>query len=323
MQIATRQVGCSGFESGMIGLGCMSMTGVYNVDQRSDERSEETIRRALDLGVNLIDTADSYGPFNNELLVGRALADRQDQAVVATKVGLVGRSDGNLLRNGRPEHIASACEASLRRLRRDQIDIYALQSIDPEVPLSETWEAMAEQVHQGHVRSLGVMTRSIEVLEYLQPIFPITAVYTQFSLWNQENRAVVEWCTDRGIGLLATSPLGRGYLTGDVMPGREFSWTDLRSTLSEFSSESLQANRWLPEALKAVARRKGATMSQVALAWALAQSPVVIPLQGTTRPNHLEENCGAAELVLDEWDLRQLAGEDVSEELAELGTGHN
>ncbi len=192
MQIGTRQVGCSGYEPGVIGLGCMSMTGVYDVDQRCDDRSEATIRRALDLGVNLIDTADSYGPFNNELLVGRALSDRRDEAVVATKVGLGGRSDGNLLRNGRPDHIASACEASLRRLRLEQIDIYALQSIDPEVPLSETWEAMAQQVQQGNVRSLGVMTRSIEVLEYLQPIFPITPVYTQFSLWNQENRAVVE-----------------------------------------------------------------------------------------------------------------------------------
>jgi aryl-alcohol dehydrogenase-like predicted oxidoreductase len=317
MHVAPRRVGSWGFEIGKIGLGCMSMTGVYDVDQRKDERSEAAIRRALDLGVTFIDTADSYGPFANELLVGRALAERQEEAQVATKVGLVGRSDGNLLRDGRPEHIASACEASLRRLRRDQIDLYVLQALDPETPVSKTWGAMAQEVESGRVRSLGVMTRSIELLEFLQPIFPITAVYTQFSLWNQENRAVVDWCTDRGIGLFATSPLGRGFLTGTIKPGRKFEWTDLRSKLSEFSDESLAQDRWLLEAVREVSRRKRATMSQVALAWVLAQSPTVIPVQGTTRPEHLEENAAAADLGLDALDLRQLAGEDVSEELAE------
>ena len=318
MHVAPRRLGSWGFETGEIGLGCMSMTGVYDVDQRVDQRSEATIRRALDLGVTLVDTADSYGPFTNELLVGRALAGRRDDAIVATKVGLVGRSDGNLLRDGRPEHIASACDASLRRLQRDQIDLYVLQSLDPEIPASQTWDAMARTVRDGKVRGLGIMTRSVELLEFLQQIFPITAVYTQFSLWNQENRPVVDWCADRGIGVLATSPLGRGFLTGTIRPDRRFAWTDLRSRLAEFSSESLQRDRWLLDAMRSVARRQRASMSQVALAWVLAQGPHIVPLQGTTRPDHLEENVRAADLLLTDLDTRQLAGEDVSEELDEL-----
>lgn len=321
MHVAPRRLGSWGFEVGEIGLGCMSMTGVYDVDQRVDERAEATIRRSLDLGVTFVDTADAYGPFTNELLVGRALAGRQDSAVVATKVGLVGRSDGNLLRDGRPEHVRSACDASLRRLQREQIDLYTLHSVDPEVPVSQTWGAMAETVQEGKVRGLGVMTRNVELLEFLQQVFPITAVYTQFSLWHRENRAVVDWCANRGIGVLATSPLGRGFLTGTIKPDRKFAWTDLRSRLSDFSSESLATNRWLLDALRSVARRQRASMSQVALAWVLAQGDHIVALQGTTRPEHLDENARAADLILSDLDLRQLDGEDVSEELDELILG--
>jgi len=299
----------------------MSMTGVYDVDQRVDQRSEATVRRALDLGVNFFDTADAYGPFTNELLLGRALAGRAHEAVVATKVGLVGRSDGNLLRDGRPDHVRSAVDASLRRLHRDQIDLYCLHSVDPDIPVSQTWGAMSEQVAAGKVRGLAVMTRSVELLDFLQQIFPLTAVYTQFSLWHQENRAVVDWCASRGIGVLATSPLGRGYLTGAIKPDRKFAWTDLRSRLSDFSSDSLASNRWLLDALRAVARRQRASMSQVALAWVLAQGDHIVALQGTTRPDHLEENARAADLILTDVDLRQLAGQDVSEELDALVTG--
>lgn len=288
------------------------MTGVYDVDQRQDERSEATVRRALDLGITLLDTADSYGPFTNELLVGRAAAGR-DEAVLSTKVGLVGRSDGQLLHNGRPDHILAAADGSLRRLQRDQIDLYTLHSLDPQVPVSETWDAMASLVAQGKVRALGVMTDDVRVVQFLQQRFPVTAVFTEYSLWNRARNPLVSWCGDRSISVLTTSPLGRGFLTGTLSPARKFAWTDLRSRLPQFSAESLAAARGTLDAVKAVARRHRATPGQVALAWLLQQGDHVIPLMGTKRPDHLEENARAADLHLTDIDLRQLAGEDVSD----------
>ncbi len=315
MHVAPRRLGSWGYEVGRIGLGCMAMTGVYDVDQRQDERSEQTVRRALDLGVTLIDTADSYGPFTNELLVGRAAARSQD-AVFSTKVGLVGRSDGALLRNGRPGHILEAADGSLRRLQTDRIDLYSLHSIDPDVPLAETWDAMASLVAAGKVRSLGIMTDDVRVVQFVQQRFPVTAVFTEFSLWNQTNSDLVSWCADRAISILATSPLGRGFLTGTLAPSRKFAWTDLRSRLPQFSAESLAAGRGMLDAVKAVARRHRATPAQVALAWVLQGGDHVVPLVGTKRPDHLDENARASDLVLNDIDLRQLAGDDVSESLA-------
>jgi aryl-alcohol dehydrogenase-like predicted oxidoreductase len=318
MHISPRRIGARGLEVGSIGLGCMSMTGVYDVDQRQDERSEATIARAVGVGATLIDTADSYGPFTNELLVGRALLGRRDSAVISTKVGLVGRSDGAILRDGRPEHILLAVDASLRRLRTDRIDLHILHSIDPEVPVVETWQAMARNVSTGKVRSLGIMTEDIAVLDYLQQYFPITAVMTEFSIWAPRNRGLVDWCGDRGIGVLAKSPQGRGFLTGTLRPGRKFAWTDLRSKLGQFSPESLSDNVVWVDLLRSVGRRNRATPGQIALAWVLAQGEHIVPLTGTKRPDHLEENIRAAEIELSDLDLRQLAGEDVSEELADL-----
>lgn len=318
MHVAPRRLGNWGREVGQIGLGCMSMTGVYDVDQRQDERSEQTARRALDLGITLIDTADSYGPFTNELLLGRALRGRTHEAVISTKVGLVGRSDGHILRDARPEHIRSACDASLRRLQIDHIDIYTLHSVDPAVPAAESWEAMAALVKAGKVRSLGLMTEDVALAAQLQQVFPLTSVLTQFSMWHQSNRDLVEWCADRGIVVMAKSPLGRGFLTGTISPSRSFAWTDLRSKLKEFSPERLRAGAPLLEVLAAVARRHRVTRGQVALAWVLAQGEHIIPLTGTKRPDHLEENARASDLLLTDLDLRQLAGEDVADELAEL-----
>ena len=312
MHVAPRRLGSWGFEVGRIGLGCMGMTGVYDVDQRQDERSEQTVRRALDLGMTLIDTADSYGPFTNELLVGRAAAGRPE-AVFSTKVGLVGRSDGQLLHNGRPDHIVSAAEASLRRLRIEQIDLYSLHSIDPEVPLSETWQAMASLVSTGQVRALGIMTDDVRVVQFVQQLFPVTAVFTEYSLWNQDCAELVEWCGDRSISVLATSPLGRGFLTGTLSAGRKFAWTDLRSRLPQFSAESLAAGRETLDAVKVVARRHRATPAQVSLAWMLQQGDHVIPLVGTKRPDHLDENARASDLRLSDDDLLVLAGADPTE----------
>ncbi|MDZ7577428.1 MAG: aldo/keto reductase [Candidatus Nanopelagicales bacterium] len=310
MHVTPRRIGSWGLEVGRIGLGCMSMTGVYDVDQRQDERSELTVRRAIDLGVTLIDTADSYGPFTNELLVGRALASRRGAAVLSTKVGLVGRSDGAVLRNGRPDHIVSACDASLRRLQADHIDLYSLHSIDPGVPVEDSWSAMAGLVAAGKVRALGIMTDDIAVLELVQAIFPVTAVFVEYSLWAQGNEAVVRWCGERGIGVLATSPLGRGYLTGTLDPARRFAWTDLRSKLGDFSPDGLRENRVWIDRLRRVARDKRATSAQVALAWVSQQGEHIVPLAGTKRPDHLEENARAADLKLDDLDLSMLRGEN-------------
>lgn len=314
MHVAPRRLGSWGFEVGGVALGCMSMTGVYDVGRRDDDRAVQAIRRALDLGMTLIDTADSYGPATNELLVGRAIAGRPE-TVISTKVGLIGRSDGALLRNGRPEHVIEAATQSLRRLETERIDLYSLHTIDPEVPLSETWTALASLVAAGSVRSLGVMTDDVRVVAFLQPLFPVTAVFTEFSLWNQRSRALVEWCGRRGISVMATSPLGRGLLTGTIPAGRRFDWTDLRSKLPAFTSESMTDAGATVTAVKAVARRHRATASQVALAWVLAQGSHVIPVAGSRQPNHVEENAGAGELTLSDLDLRQLAGEDVSAEL--------
>jgi aryl-alcohol dehydrogenase-like predicted oxidoreductase len=247
--------------------------------------------------MTLIDTADSYGPFTNELLVGRAIGGRSD-VVLSTKAGLVGRSDGALLRNGRPEHIRAAADASLRRLHAQVIDLYTLHSLDPEVPATQTWEAMAELVRAGKVRALGVMSDDPALLEQLQQVFPITAVFTEFSLWAQNHWPVVQWCGDRGVGVLATSPLGRGYLTGTMTSSRRFAWTDLRSRLPQFSAESLAANRGTVELLRQVALRHRATPGQVALAWVLQQGDHIVALTGTKRPDHLEENARASELRL-------------------------
>ena len=318
MHVPTRRIGSYGLEVGSIGLGCMSMTGVYDVDQRQDERSEQTIARAVDLGVTLIDTADAYGPFTNELLVGRALRGRRENAVISTKVGLVGRSDGHLLRNAKPDHIISGAEASIRRMNCDHLDLFVLHSPDPEVNIYESWDAMASLVTAGKVRSLGIMTDDVRLVAALQQRFPITAVLTEYSLWEQGNAEMVRWCGDRGIGLLATSPLGRGFLTGTLNPGRKFAWTDLRSKLTRFTAESLAASGDYLELLRSVAQRQRATPGQVALAWLLAQGDHIVPLAGTKQPLHLDENARSAEIALTDLDLRQLAGEDVSDELAEL-----
>ena len=321
MYVAPRRLGSWGLEVGCLGLGCMSMTGVYDVDQRQDDRSEQTVRRALDLGVTLLDTADSYGPFTNELLVGRAVGGRDD-AVISTKVGLVGRSDGQLIRNVRPDYIREAADASLRRLQTDCIDLYSLHDIDPDVPVEETWDAMASLVQAGKVRALGVMTDDLRMVERIQQRFPVTAVFTEFSLWSQGNSDLVDWCADRSISVLATSPLGRGFLTGGLSSGRRFAWTDLRSRLPQFSTESLAAGRPVLDRVKAVARRHRATPAQVSLAWLLQRGDHVIPLVGTKRPDHLDEDARASDLVLSVADLAQLAGPDAPEGVSGMAGSH-
>jgi aryl-alcohol dehydrogenase-like predicted oxidoreductase len=304
----TRVLGGSGIEVGAIGLGCMGFTHAYDIEQRDDERSIAVVHRALDLGVTLLDTSDFYGPFTNEEVVGRALAGRRDRAVLATKCGLVpgtGRAS-TTDRDGSPDHVRAACDASLTRLGVDHIDLYQLHRVDPRTPLEDTWGAFAELVGTGKVRAIGLSEVTVAQLELCHAIHPVTSVQSELSLWTRDWTAdVLPWCRENGVAFLPYAPLGRGFLTG-ALGTRTFQTDDFRAHLPRFSAENLAANQGLVDAVTDVASRNGATPAQVALAWVLAQGDQVIPIPGTKRVDRLEENSAAADLVLPADDLAAL-----------------
>ena len=303
----TRQLGSSGITVGAIGLGCMGMTYAYDQDRRDDDRSVSVIHRALDLGVTLLDTSDVYGPHTNEELVGRALVGRRDDAVLATKCGLVFSPDLAHTRNGTPEYVRAACDASLRRLGVEVIDLYQLHRVDPEVPVEETWGAFAELVAVGKVRAIGLSEVSVEQLEVCHAIHPVTSVQSELSLWTRDYLGdVLPWCRDHDVAFLPFSPLGRGFLTGALAP-REFASDDFRSRLPRFAPEAMAANQQIVDAVAAVAHERGVTSAQIALAWVLAQGENVVPIPGTKRIERLEENAAAADLALTGDDLAALA----------------
>jgi aryl-alcohol dehydrogenase-like predicted oxidoreductase len=294
--------------AGRIGLGCMGMTWAYGATERDEAESIATIHRALELGVNLLDTADMYGPYTNEELVGRAISGHRDQAVLATKCGLVVEDAAEYVlgRNGRPEHVREAIDGSLRRLRTDFVDLYQLHRVDPEVPLEETWGAMAELVAAGKVRALGLSEVSVAELERAHAIHPVASVQSEGSLWTRDAFAeVVPWCREHGAAFLPFAPLGRGFLTGQLQP-QKFPPGDFRKNNPRFQPEAMDANLALVERVRAVAARHEATPAQVALAWLLAQGEHVIPIPGTKRRSRLEENAAAADLVLTPDDLAEL-----------------
>jgi aryl-alcohol dehydrogenase-like predicted oxidoreductase len=306
--IPRRQLEVAGLEVGAIGLGCMSMSWAYSAAERDDDRSVEVIRRALSLGVTLLDTADVYGPFTNEELVGRALEGRRDEAVLATKCGLVvdDASTYSLHRNGRPEHVRTAVDASLRRLGTDWIDLYQLHRVDEDVPVEETWGAMAQLVEAGKVRALGLSEVSVEQLERAQAVHPVASVQSELSLWTRDALdEVLPWCERHGTAFIPFAPLGRGYLTGSVTPG-SLADDDFRAHNPRFTNEALMQNRHIVAAVSEIAGRVGCTSAQVALAWALAQGPHVIPIPGTKRLGYLEENAAAAEVTLSGVELAEL-----------------
>ena len=278
------------------------------VGDASDVESIAVIHRALDLGVTLLDTSDVYGPFTNEELVGRALHDRRDHAVIATKVGLVvGPNGGYPLRNNaRPEHIRDAIDGSLRRLRTDVVDLYQLHRIDPEVPLEESWGAMAELVTAGKVRALGMSESNVDELERAHAIHPVATVQSELSLWFTERLDdVIPWCAEHDTAFIPYAPLGRGYLTG-TMASAPADPNDFRSTLPRFTQEAIDANLTIIERVRSVAQRHRATPAQIALAWLLARDPHIVPIPGTRRLRHLVENAGAADIRLDPRDLAEL-----------------
>ncbi len=299
-----RRIGSGGFEVGAIGLGCSPLSGTHGAVDT--DAAVEVIDRALDLGVSLLDTADVYGPFTNELLVGRAIRGRRDQVVIASKCGQVPTPDSQaLVRDGRPEHIRRACDASLRRLGVDRIDLYQLHRVDPKVPLEETWGAMAELVKAGKVRAIGLSGVGVAELQRAQHVFPVTTVQNELLLWTREPLAeVLPWCRAHGVGFLACRPLGRGYLTGALGPDREPGPDDSRSPEQRFTPETTRAA--IVAGIRRVAERHGAVPAQVALAWVLAQGAQVVPIPGTRQVAHLEENVAAVDLRLTDEDLAEL-----------------
>jgi aryl-alcohol dehydrogenase-like predicted oxidoreductase len=307
--LPTRILGPGGPPVGAIGLGCMGMSWAYNPEERDDERSIAVIRHALALGVTLIDTADIYGPFTNETLVGRALEGRRDDVVLATKCGLEVTSvtPMEIARNGRPEHVLAAIDASLQRLRTDHVDLYQLHRVDPAVPIEETWGAMAETVASGKARAIGMSEATVEELDRAQAIHPVASLQSEFSLWERGpvDNGVLDWCRDHGAAFIPFSPLGRGFLTGQVT--REtITEGDMRATNPRFSDEAMEQNLTIVDRVRAVADRHDATPGQVALAWLLAQYDGVVPIPGTRRLERLDENAGAARLELTAEDRAEL-----------------
>ena len=297
--LPTRTLGSDGPPVGAIGLGCMGMSWAYNPEDRDDERSIGVIRHALDIGVTLIDTADAYGPFTNEQLV----------AVLATKCGLVVRSvePMEIARDGHPEHVREAIDGSLKRLRTGHVDLFQLHRTDAEVPVEETWGAMAEAVGAGKARAIGMSEATVEELETAHAIHPVATLQSEFSLWERgplEN-GVLAWCRAHGAAFLPYAPLGRGFLTGRVT--REtFTTGDIRAANPRFTPEAMEQNRAIVDRVLEVAGRHDATPGQVALAWLLAQYDGVVPIPGTRRVERVAENAGAAHLVLSAEDLAEL-----------------
>jgi aryl-alcohol dehydrogenase-like predicted oxidoreductase len=326
--VLTRRLEGLGRSVGAVGLGCVGMSAEYNTADIDDERSLAVLARAVELGVTLFDTADAYGPFTNESLLGRGLRQPGRDVVVATKVGLVMEPGGPAppaepcgpappagrrgpvplagRRRADPSHIRASCDASLRRLGRDTIDLYYLHRVDPAVPLEVSWGALADLVAAGKVRALGLCEVTASELDRAHAIHPVSAVQSELSLWTRGPlAAVVPWCAEHGAAFVAYAPLGRGYLTGTVLRPA-FQPDDIRFTNPRFTAGAIERNQALLTVIGRVARRHDATLAQVAIAWTLAQGRHVLPIPGTKRVGYLEENCRAAELELTRDDLADL-----------------
>ena len=289
-----------------MGLGCMGMSEFYG--SGDEDEAIRTIHRALELGVDFLDTADMYGPFTNEKLVGRAIADRRDAVVVATKFGNVRGENGERLGiDGSPEYVRKACDASLRRLGTGHIDLYYQHRVDQTVPIEETVGAMAELVQQGKVRHLGLSEASPQTIRRAHAVHPITALQTEYSLWTRDPEAeVLPTVRELAIGFVAYSPLGRGFHTGRFTSPDDFEEGDFRANHPRFQGENLQRNLDLVERVKAIAREKGCAPGQLALAWALSRGDDIVPIPGTKHVRYVEENAGARDVELTDEDLARL-----------------
>jgi aryl-alcohol dehydrogenase-like predicted oxidoreductase len=295
-----------GLEVSEQGLGCMGMSEFYGT--LDDVESIATIHEALDSGVNFLDTADMYGPFTNEELVGRAIATRRSEVVLATKFGLERAADGTRIGiNGRPEYVRRACDASLSRLGVDHIDLHYQHRVDRAVPIEETWGAMKQLVDEGKVRYLGISEASVATLERAHAVHPISALQSEYSLWTRDPEdGPLEACRRLGIGFVAYSPLGRGFLTSEESNRTASDPSDYRTTHPRFSGENLERNLVLVRNLEEIAREKNVSVAQLAIAWVLAQGPDIVTIPGTKRRKWLRENIAASEIELSAADVAAL-----------------
>ncbi len=299
-----RHLGKNGPEVSALGLGCMSMSQAYGT--RNDPESVRTLHRALDMGITFLDTADAYGTGHNETLVGGAIRDRRNEVFLATKFGFL-QHDGAQGLDGSPAYVAKACEASLKRLGTEVIDLYYLHRVDPQTPVEETVGAMSKLVAAGKVRYLGLSEVSPRTLRRACAVHPITAVQSEYSLWFREPEGrILPACRELGVGFVPFSPLGRGFLTGRVGPAEDLPQDDFRQQVPRFSGENYQRNLSLVHGLEDIAKGMGVKASQLALAWVLARGDDVVPIPGTKRVAYLEENAAAADVVLTEDDLRRI-----------------
>ena len=302
-----KNIGSQGILASELGLGCMGMSEFYGT--RNDDESIRTIHYAIDHGITFLDTADMYGPFHNEELLGKALQGIRTKVTLATKFGIVREAGNNQVRglNAKPEYVQQACEASLRRLKTDCIDLYYLHRVDPATPVEETVQAMASLVKQGKVRGIGLSEVTPETLRMAHAIHPVSAVQSEYSLWSREpEEGMLDTCKELGIGFVAYSPLGRGFLTGQIRRFEDLGADDYRRFSPRFQGENFTKNLDLVEKIALLAKQKGCTTTQLAIAWVMSGGEHIFPIPGTKRISFLEENLGSLQVKLSKEELSEI-----------------